>query len=199
MVNKTTAGLALLLVTLFIASATPAQQAPRPPSGGRTSPAKVGAVMAFLATFEDAGILPPENSPNANRLIKALIQFQSAFMTSGHPAIQHWLREAFAAKFGEEAASALEGFRAGGWTSQALEAVVDYAAATPVWNAPDVAEGFRAFNVGRGDFDLLARTFTDARAAFSRNGQNVHEAYAARRKMMPGAQKAPRDERPGSL
>ena len=198
MLNKP-AALALLLAAWFIASAVPAQQAPHPTTGGRTSPAKVGAVMALLATFEDAGILPPENSPNANRLIKALIQFQSAFMTSGNPAIQHWLRAAFAAKFGEEAPSALEGFRAGGWTSQSLEAVVDYAAAVPVWNAPDVAEGFRAFNVGRGDFDLLARIFTDARAAFSTRGQNVHEAYAARRKTMPGARKAPRDEQPGSL
>jgi hypothetical protein len=199
MANKTTVGLALLLVTWFIASAAPAQQAPRHAAGGRTSPAKVGAVMALLATFEDAGILPPENSPNANRLIKALIQFQSAFMTSGHPAIRHWLREAFTARFGEEAPSALESFRAGGWTSQSLEAIVDYAASAPVWNAPDVAEGFRAFNIGRGDFDLLARTFTDARAAFSARGQDVHEVYAARRKTMPGAKKAPRDERPGSL
>jgi hypothetical protein len=189
MVNKTTFGLVLLLVTWFIAPVVPAQQAPHHAAGGRTSPAKVGAVMALLATFEDAGILPPENSPNANRLIKALIQFQSAFMTSGHPVIQHWLRAAFTARFGEEAPSALESFRAGGWTSQSLEAIVDYAASAPVWNAPDVAEGFRAFNVGRGDFDLLARTFTDARAAFSARGQDVHEVYAARRKTMPGAQK----------
>lgn len=198
MVNKT-AGLVLLLVTWFIASAAPAQQAPHPPAGGRSSPAKVGAVMALLATFEDAGTLPSENSPNANRLIKALIQFQSAFMTSGHPAVQQWLREAFTAKFGDAAPPALEAFHAGGWTSQALEAVVDYAAATPVWNAPGVTEGFRAFNVGRADFDLLARTFTDARTAFSAKGQDVHEAYAARRKTMPGARQAPRDERPGSL
>ena len=156
---------------------------------GRASSAKVGAVMALLATFEDAGILPPEDSPNANRLIKALIQFQSAFMTSGHPAIQRWLREAFTAKFGEVTPSTLEVFRAGGWTSQSLEAIVDYAAAAPVWNAPDVTEGFRAFNIGRADFDLLARTFTDARAAFSTNGQNIHEVYASRRKTMPGANK----------
>jgi N-acetylneuraminic acid mutarotase len=170
---------------------TPSGERPAGRAMSRTSPAKVGAVMALLATFEDAGILPPENSPNANRLIKALIQFQSAFMTSGHPAIQHWLRAAFASRFGEEAPSALESFRAGGWTSQSLEAVVDYASSAPVWNVPDVAEGFRAFNVGRGDFDLLARTFTDARTAFSARGQDVHEVYAARRKTMPGARKQP--------
>jgi len=155
----------------------------------RASSAKVGAVMALLATFEDAGILPPENSPNANRLIKALIQFQSAFMTSGHPAIQHWLLEAFTAKFGEAAPSTLDVFRTGGWTSRSLEAIVDYAVVTPIWNAPNVTEGFRAFNIGHSDFDLLAQTFTDARAAFSTKGQNIHEIYAARRKTMPGARK----------
>lgn len=157
---------------------------------GRASSAKVGAVMALLATFEDAGILPPENSPNANRLIKALIQFQAAFMTSEHPAIRQWLRNAFTEKFDEAMPSALEAFRTGGWTSQSLEAVVDYAAATPVWNYPDVADGFRAFNIGRLDFDLLAHIFKDARAAFSAKGQNVHDAYAARRKTMPGARRS---------
>lgn len=198
MLNKT-AGPALLLVIWFIASTAPAQQPPHPPAGGRTSPAKVGAVMALLATFEDAGILPPESSPNANRLIKALIQFQAAFMTSEHPAIREWLRNALTEKFGEAMPSTLEAFRTGGWTSQSLEAVVDYAAVTPVWNDPDVADGFRAFNIGRSDFDLLAHIFTDARAAFSARGQNLHDAYAARRKTMPGARKAPRDELPGNL
>lgn len=95
--------------------------------------------------------------------------------------------------------SALEAFRAGGWTSQSLEAVVDYAAAAPVWSYPEVADGFRAFNLGRSDFDLLARIFTDARAAFAAKGQNVHDAYAAHRKTMPGARKAPSDELPQSM
>ena len=169
---------------------TPLGEQPAGRATSRASSAKVGAVMALLATFEDTGILPPEDSPNANRLIKALIQFQSAFMTSGHPAVQHWLREAFTKKFGEAMPSTLEVFRAGGWTSQSLEAVVDYATATPVWNAPNVTDGFRAFNIGRADFDLLAQTFTEARAAYAAKGQNVHEAYAARRKTMPGARRS---------
>lgn len=178
---------------------TPPGEKPAGRATFRASSAKVGAVMALLATFEDAGILPPESSPNANRLIKALIQFQAAFMTSEHPAIRQWLRNAFTEKFGEATPSALEAFRTGGWTSQSLEAVVDYAAATPVWNDPGVVDGFRAFNIGRSDFDLLAHIFTDARAAFSAKGQNVHDAYAARRKTMPGARKAPRDEFPRSM
>ena len=161
-----------------------------PQSSGRASSAKVGAVMALLATFEDAGVLPPEQSRDANRLIKALIQFQAAFMKSAHPAIQRWLREALTAKFGEGAPAAQDAIKTGGWTSRSLEAVVDYAAATPVWNGPDVSEGLRAFNVGRSDFDLLARVFVEARAQYASKGRTIHEAYASRRKEMPGADKS---------
>jgi hypothetical protein len=186
---KQVAGTVLLLVAWVIASPALAQQNPHPPSSGRTSPARVGAVMALLATCEDAGILPPEDSPDATRLIKAAIQFQAAFMKSEHPAIRQWLGSALAAKFGEAAPEALEAFRSNGWTSQSLEAVVDYAAATPVWETPGVTDGFRAFNVGRADFDLLARIFTEARTRFSAGGKSIHEAFDARRRTMPGAQK----------
>lgn len=157
---------------------------------GRASSAKVGAVMALLAAFEDAGVLPPEQSPDANRLIKALIQFQAAFMKSEQPAVQHWLREAFTAKFGQAAPEAIETFRAGGWTSRSLEAVVDHAAVTPVWNDPGVLDGMRSFNVGRADFDQLARVFVEARAKIAARGRNIHEAYESRRKEMPGARRS---------
>lgn len=159
---------------------------------GRASSATVGAVMALLATFEDAGVLPPEQSPDANRLIKALIQFQGAFMKSEHPAVQRWLRGAFTAKFGKDSQAEQEALKRGGWTSRSLEAVVDFAAASPMWNEPDVGEGFRAYNVGRPDFDLMARVFTDARTWYSAGGRSIHEAYAARRKQMPGARSSPR-------
>jgi hypothetical protein len=153
---------------------------------GRASAAQVGAVMALLATFGDAGVLPPENSPDANRLIKALIQYQAAFMKSESQAIRQLLRDALAADSDE---AALDSFRTGGWTSRSLEAVVDYAAAVPIWTKPGVPEGFQAFNVGPAEFALLAQTFTEARARFSDTGGNIHETYAARRKEMPGAKK----------
>jgi len=186
MVNKA-AGVILLLAVWFVPPAASAQQAPSQPGAGRTPSAKVGAVMALLAIFEDAGVLPPEQSPDANRLIKALIQFQAAFMKSDRPAVQRWLREALTARFGQAAPEAIEAFRSRGWTSQSLEAVVDYAAATPVWNDADVRNGFLDFNVGRTDFELLARVFVEARARFSTGGRSIHEAYDARRKEMPGA------------
>jgi N-acetylneuraminic acid mutarotase len=154
---------------------------------GRASAAQVGAVMAMLATFGDAGVLPPENSPDANRLIKALIQYQAAFMKSESPAIRQLLRDALAGNSDE---AALDSLRAGGWTSRSLEAVVDYAAAVPIWTRPGVPEGFQTFNVGPTEFTLLARTFTEARARFSNTGGNIHVAYAARRREMPGARRS---------
>ncbi len=168
-------------------------------TSGRASSPTVGAVMAMLATFEDAGVLPPEQSPDANRIIKALIQFQAAFMKSSHPAIQRWLHEALAAKFGREAPAAEDAFKTGGWTSRSFEAVVDFALTTPVWNAPDMSEAFRAFNVGRSDFDLLTRIYSEARAQYASQGRNIHDAFAARRKAMPGARATPRDAQPRSL
>lgn len=53
----------------------------------RASAQHVGSVMALLATFQEADVLPPEASPEANQLIRALIQFQSAFMKSQNPAV----------------------------------------------------------------------------------------------------------------
>ena len=41
------------------------------PAGGESSRPLVGHVMALLATFEQADVLPPENSPEANALIHA--------------------------------------------------------------------------------------------------------------------------------
>src|ERR1044072_8333341 len=45
----------------------------------RTPSPYIGSIMALLATFQDAGILPPEGTSQANGIIKAVIQFQSAF------------------------------------------------------------------------------------------------------------------------
>src|SRR5262245_32592860 len=40
----------------------------------RTPSGPVGASMALLATLQDAGILPPEGTPQANRIIQIVIQ-----------------------------------------------------------------------------------------------------------------------------
>ena len=41
--------------------------------------------MALLATLQDANVLPPEGTPEANRVIQIVIQFQGLFMKSSDP------------------------------------------------------------------------------------------------------------------
>jgi N-acetylneuraminic acid mutarotase len=172
------------------AFAPPAERSEsRPDSrgGGRASAKQVGTVMALLATFQDAGSLPPESSPEANRLIKALIQFQAAFMKSPNPAVRRFLADALAVKLGDRSPAAVEAFRTDGWTSQSLEAFVDYAENRSVWDRSELEEGLRAYNIGRSDYELLARTYRTARRHLAAQGQDLHQVYAARRREMPGA------------
>lgn len=165
----------------------PSEAQKKKTSGRRASPQQVGAVMALLATFQDAGALPSESNPEANALIKALIQFQAAFMKSEHPAVGELLKAALAEKLGDRAPEAIERFRSAGWTSESLEAVVEYAGRHPIWDRSDLEEGFRTYNIGPQDFELLSRTFRTARAQLAAQGRNLHAVYASRRREMPGA------------
>lgn len=165
------------------AAADPADRQPR----SRASAQQVGTVMALLAAFNDAGALPPESSPDAHRLIKALIQFQAAFMKSPSPAVRQLLTDALASTPGAGGTAAADEFRSKGWTSKSLEAVVEYASAGKPWQRSEVVEGFRAYNVGPTDFDLLSETFRTARTRLAAQGQDIHAVYAARRREMPGA------------
>jgi len=180
----------LLLSFALIGPSSPSALGQEPPAGprsqGRASAAQVGTVMALLATFQDAGALPPESSPEANRLIKALIQFQAAFMKSRDPAVSDVLTQALSGKLGGDAPAAAQAFRTDGWTSESLEALVDYVAGSPPWEQGSFEQGLRAYNVGRQDFELLARVFVAARLDLQRRGQDLHQVYRARRLDMPG-------------
>lgn len=152
--------------------------------------------MALLATFQDAGALPPESSPEANRLIKALIQFQAAFMKSRDTDVSAVLIQALSAKLGSEAPAAAQAFRTDGWTSESLEALVDYVTDSPPWEKGSFEQGLRAYNVGRQDFELLARVFVAARLDLQRRGQDLHQVYRARRQEMPGGRTVPKKSTP---
>lgn len=152
---------------------------------GRASARQVGAVMALLASFQDADVLPPETSPDANRLVKALIQYQAAFIKSTSPVVSDLLEQALAAKFADRASAELSAFRADGWTSERLEAVVDYVTGRPVWDRADLIDELQAFNIGPADFEVMARTFIDARRRLTARGLTVHEVFARRRLEMP--------------
>ena len=154
----------------------------------RTPSPYIGSVMALLATFEDAGILPPEGTPQANGIIKAAIQFQSAFLKSHHPAVQQFFTEAHRAKFGLRAPEVEASFRRSGWSADSFDAVIEAGRIAPGWSAPGLDDGFREFNIGKSDFDLLAQVYQQSTAAFSIQGKTFQEVYAQRRREMPGAQ-----------
>jgi hypothetical protein len=153
----------------------------------RTPSPYIGSAMALLATFEDAGVLPPEGTPQANSIIKAVIQFQSAFLKSHDPAVQHFFLEAHRAKFGPRAEEIEASFRLTGWSADSFDAVIAAGHTANAWNADGLVEAFREFNIGKLDFDLLAQLYQQSTAALSTQGRTFHEVYAQRRREMPGA------------
>jgi hypothetical protein len=153
----------------------------------RTPSPYIGSVMALLATFEDAGVLPPEGTPQANGIIKAVIQFQSAFLKSSHPAVQQFFADAHRAKFGARAGEVEASFRQSGWSGETFSAVIETGRNMNDWSTADLREGFQEFNIGKPDFDILVRLYQDSSAALSSQGRTFQEVYAQRRREMPGA------------
>jgi hypothetical protein len=142
--------------------------------------------MAVLATLQDADVLPPEDSPAANRVIKAVIQFQSVFMKSGDPAVQDFLRQGLEATAGSGANEAASRFRSTGWTSDVLEALREQWVTTAIDQRERLAPGFRQFNISLEDFDSLMDLVTKARTVLEQRGQTMHQVFAQRRREMPG-------------
>ena len=153
----------------------------------RTASVYIGSVMAMLATFEDAGILPPEGTPQANRIIKAVIQFQSAFLKSDHPAVRQFFTEAHRTKLGTRADEVETSFRQNGWSADTFDAVMTAGQLETAWNTDGLSDGFREFNIGKQDFEILAELYRQSSRAFSTQGKSFQEVYAQRRREMPGA------------
>jgi len=142
--------------------------------------------MAFLATLQDANVLPLEGTPEANRVIKAVIQFQSVFIKSGDPSVQAFLSQGLEATAGSGANEAASRFRSTGWTSDVLEALSAQWVATAIDQRERLAPGFRQFNISLADFDSLMELVAKARTALEQRGQNMHQVFAQRRREMPG-------------
>lgn len=168
-----------------VAEPTPVMRTIAQPA--RTGSVYIGSVMAMLATFEDAGILPPEGTPQANRIIKAVIQFQSAFLKSDHPAVRHFFTEAHRIRLGPRAEEVETSFRQSGWSADTFDAVITAGQIETAWNADGLTDGFREFNIGKQDFDILAELYQQSSRAFSTQGKSFQEVYAQRRREMPGA------------
>jgi hypothetical protein len=156
------------------------------PGRAATPSGPVGASMAVLAMLQDADVLPPEETPEANRIIKLVIQFQSVFMKSSDPAVQAFLSQGLEAKTGSGADEATSRFRSAGWTSDVLEALCEQWVATAIDQRERLAPGFRQFNVSLADFDSLVGLVAKARKAFEQRGENLYQVFAQRRREMPG-------------
>jgi len=157
------------------------------PGRGATPSAPVGASMAVLAMLQDADVLPPEGTSDANHVVKAVIQFQSVFLKSGDPAVQAFLSHALAAQRGSGANEAAARFRSTGWTSDVLEALSKQWGDTAIDQRERLAPGFRQFNISLEDFDSLMELVVKARTALEQRGQNMHQVFAQRRREMPGS------------
>jgi hypothetical protein len=154
---------------------------------GKASSLQVGSAMAVLATLEQAQVLPPEGTREANQVIKSVIQFQSVFMKSTDQAVQDFVRRAVTVRVGEQAEEVLARFRAGGWTPEVLEALADAEFHTPVEELRSLGAGFGQFNLSVEDFRQFMNLVRNGERALAARGRSFREIYVAQRKQMPGA------------
>jgi hypothetical protein len=143
--------------------------------------------MAVLATLDQARVLPPEGTREADHVIKAVIQFQSAFAKSPDSALRDFLLRAVTRTQAARAADVLEQFRSNGWTPEVLEALVEEERLTPEEDIQSLAGGLLEFNLSVEDFRLFMRLVRNGKQALASQGQQFHEVYAVHRKSMPGA------------
>jgi hypothetical protein len=180
---------AIVLASEFSCSKTEIQA--EVPVEVRAPASHVGAAMALLATLQDGDVLPPEGTPDANRIVKSVIQCQSLFMKSSDPNVRAFFDRALQRKLNVHAAEAGRRFKVEGWTSETLEALSESYVALSDGQRTQLAEGFRAFNLTPSDFMQLSELFLRARTTLEERGQDIHQIYARRRHEMPG-QRFPR-------
>nr|WP_140393899.1 hypothetical protein [Nitrospira cf. moscoviensis SBR1015] len=168
-------------------SAAPSASAIQVQRPGKPASPHVGSAMAVLATLEQARILPPEGTKEADRIIKSVIQLQSLFSKSTHPDLQNFMRRAVEASRGKQAPDLVAQFQASGWTSDVLEALAEMAARTPAEDLQPLTPGLKTVNLSVEDFRQFMQLVKDGKETLASNGQDFHAVFAAHRKAMPGA------------
>jgi len=162
---------------------------------GRTSTGPVGASMAMLATLQGAEVLPPEGTPEANRIIQMVIQFQALFMKSSDPAVQDFLQQALVSRWADRGQSLRRTFRTDGWTTEILEALSGQYQALSVQERDQLAGAFASVNMRLSDFDQLSSFFGKAQAKYRERGKDIHQIFVEHRRTMPGGKRDERKER----
>ena len=156
----------------------------QPPA--RTASPLIGSAMAVLATLQDADVLPPEGTPEANRIIRFVIQFQSAFAKSDDAAVQDFLRQAVAPTDAGQADDIANHLRRTGWTADILEQLSDEEARRPPEELHALAQGLAPFNLSVEEFHRFMQLVRDGRQAFRARGLEFRNIFSSRRKEMPG-------------
>jgi hypothetical protein len=143
--------------------------------------------MAVLATLEQAQVLPPEGTREADNVTKSVIQFQSVFAKGTDPSVQDFLRRAVTSKQSQHSTDVLAQFRSKGWTPEVLEALADAGLSTPVEDLRPLAAGFEQFNVSVEDFQRFMRLVRDGEQSLASRGTTFQEVFVFHRKAMQGA------------
>jgi hypothetical protein len=151
-----------------------------------TSP-YVGSAMAVLATLEQAQVLPPEGSREADRVIRSVIQLQSVFAKGTDRSVQEFAQRAIANTPGGNVQMVLERFRSNGWTADMLVALADADRRASAEERQEMAAGLGQFNLSVEDFRRFMQLVRDGQGALEARGQNFDEVYARHRNTMPGA------------
>lgn len=154
---------------------------------GKASSSQVGSAMAVLATLEQAQVLPPEGTREANQIIKSVIQFQSAFARSTDHSVREFVDRAVTGRHGDAATALLERFRSAGWTPEVLVALADAELHTPADELKLLGVGLRQFNLTVEDFRHLMRLVREGQETFASQGRTFYDVYGSYRKTMPGA------------
>ncbi|SLM48843.1 conserved protein of unknown function [Nitrospira japonica] len=176
-----------LLLLLAVATSTMVLSAVSAGAEGRAPSQHVGSAMALLATLEDARILPPEGTPEANHVIRVVIQFQSVFAKSTNPAVHEFFHQALVTHVGEaQAAPEQAAFAKTGWTGTVLAALAERRRSADPGDLEKLAAGFSAFNLTLQDFEFLTGLFDQARREYRNRGREIEEVFAERRRDMPG-------------
>jgi hypothetical protein len=192
MLRAVTAAVFLVIVfTSRVASAEESFSAIESPRTGKAPKPHIGSAMAVLATLEQAQVLPPDNTPAANQVIKSVIQFQSAFARSDDRFVQDFAARALAKTQGDRAAAVLAQVRSAGWNAALLEALAEADAQAPAEDVQRLAAGFSRFNLSTNDFHHFMQLLREAQRSLEKQGLSFQQVFASHRQTMPGANSQP--------
>jgi len=153
----------------------------------KASSAQVGSAMAVLATLEQAQVLPPEGSPEANRIVQAAIQLQSAFTRRDDPAIQKFALRAVSARQGARADAVLEEAHNVGWTAEVLESLAEAEGHATEQELRTLKPGLGRYNMSVEEFQRFMYLVRAAGESLQEKGLDFQSVFAEHRRAMPEA------------